>query len=231
MDYLIENEGTRKVCLMILPTDFGKEIEAGVHEMAEAGRLEVGAEIGHKPDETDFTGALGKVRESGCDTVGLALGVSQSINVVATARKLGMDDLKFYVSAAGFHTVLAKGLAQQGVTDGVYAGSGTQDLEARADEPEVAEWIAQYKEATGEDSPGTGAIWGRSGAELMHRALEAAGPELTHESFLTAMESLDYYDPISGTQVDYSAEDHVGGDAVFVSRVEDGSWVLVETIE
>ena len=229
--YMQENEGTKKVCLMILPTDFGKEIEAAVHELADAGSIELGAEIGHKPDETDFTGALGKVKESGCDTVGVALGISQMINAITTARKLGMDDLKFMLSSAGFHTVVAKGLAQQGVMDGVYSAAGWQDLEARLGEPEVAEWVAKFKEATGEDYPGTGAILGRSGAGVMVAALEAAGPDLTRESFIKAMESLDFEDPISGNHVDFSAEDHEGADEIFVNRIENGSWVLLQTLE
>ena len=216
---------------MILPTDFGKEIEAAVHELAEAGEIELGAEVGHKPDETDFTGALGKVKDSGCDTVAMALGVSQMINAIATARKLGMDDLKIMLSGAGFHTVVAKGLAQQGVMDGVYAGAGWQDLEARLGEPEVAAWVASYKEATGEDYPGTGALLGRSGAAIMVAGLEAAGRDLTREGFIAAMETLDFHDPIAGNHVDFSPEDHAGADEVFVSRIENGSWVLVQTLE
>ncbi|MZR13905.1 ABC transporter substrate-binding protein [Maritimibacter sp. DP07] len=229
-EYMVAEEGAEKFCLMILPTDFGKEIEAAVLELAEAGEIEMGAEISHKPDESDFTGALGKVAESGCDTVGMALGVSQQINAITTARKLDMD-VKFMLSGAGFHTVVAKGLAAQGVMEGVYAGAGWQDLEARAGEPEVAEWIASYKEATGEDLPSTGALLGHGGATTLVRALEAAGPDLTHESFIAAMETLDYDDVISGNHVDYSADDHVGADEVFVSRIENGSWTLVQTLE
>ncbi|WP_238366054.1 ABC transporter substrate-binding protein [Mesobacterium pallidum] len=228
--YLIEEEGAKKFCLMILPTDFGKDIEEAVIDAVAETGMEMGAELSHKPDESDFTGALGKVKESGCDTVGMALGVSQQINAVATAHKLGMTDVRFLVSSAGFHTVVAKGLAAQGVMGGVYAGAGWQDLEARASEPEVAEWIADYKAATGEDFPGTGALLGASAAMTFVRALEAAGPDLTHESFIAAMESLDFTDPITGNTTTYSADDHVGGDEVFVSKVENGSWVLVESI-
>ncbi|OWU85132.1 branched-chain amino acid ABC transporter substrate-binding protein [Oceanicola sp. 22II-s10i] len=229
--YMQENEGTKKVCLMILPTDFGKEIEAAVHELADGGSIELGAEIGHKPDEADFTGALGKVRESGCDTVGMALGISQMINAIATARKLGMDDLKFMLSSAGFHTVVAKGLAQQGVMDGVYSAAGWQDLEARLGDPEVAAWVEAYKAATGEAYPGTGALLGRAGAGIMVAALEAAGPDLTRESFIKAMETLDYEDKIAGNHVDFSAEDHEAADEIFVNKIENGSWKLVQTIE
>ncbi|WP_375690145.1 ABC transporter substrate-binding protein [Pseudooceanicola sp. LIPI14-2-Ac024] len=227
---MIEGEGTKKVCLMLLPTDFGKEIEAAVHKLAEDGKIELGAEISHKPDESDFTGALGKVKDSGCDTIGMALGVSQMINAIATARKLGMDQ-KIMLSGAGFHTVVAKGLAQQGVMDGVYAGAGWQDLEARMGDPEVQEFVASYKEATGEDYPGTGALLGHAGARIMVEALKAAGPDLTHESFIKAMESLNYEDKVAGNTVTFSAEDHAGADEVFVSKIQDGSWVLVNTIK
>ncbi len=231
LEYLVDEEGAQKFCLMILPTDFGQEIEAAVNSIAEERGLGIGAEVSHKPDESDFTGALGKVKESGCDTVGLALGVSQMINAVATAHKLGMDDVRFVVSSAGFHTVVAKGLAAQGVMSGVYAGSGWQDLETRLDNPAVQEWVAEFKEATGEDYPSTGAVLGRSAAELLVRALEAAGPDLTRENFIAALENLNYRDEISGNTVTFSADDHEGADEVFVSRINNGSWELVKTVE
>jgi branched-chain amino acid transport system substrate-binding protein len=89
----------------------------------------------------------------------------------------------------------------------------------------------EFKEAAGEEYPGTGALLGRSAAGILVAALEAAGPELTRESFIKGMESLNYKDPISGGAGGYSAEDHVGADEVFVSKIENGSWKLLETIE
>lgn len=231
MRYMAENEGTRKVCLMILPTDFGNEIKASVVKLAEDGVVEMGVEIGHKPDETDFTGALGRVRDAGCDTVGLALGVGQVINAVATAHKLGMTDTKFYVATSGFHTVVAKALAQQGVMSGLYAGGGWKDLEGRTDDPVVAEWIEKYKAATGEDFPSSGAILGRAAAALLVRGLEAAGPDLTYESFIAGMESLEYFDPITGAQVKMGPGDHTATNEIFLHKINNGSWDLVQTLQ
>ncbi|THH39081.1 branched-chain amino acid ABC transporter substrate-binding protein [Aliishimia ponticola] len=229
--HMVENEGTKKFCNMILPTDFGKEIEGAVIDASADLGMEVGPTISHKPDETDFTGALGKVKSAGCDTVGMALGIGQIINAVATARKLGMDT-KFVLSSAGFHTVVAKGLAAQGVTDGVFAGAGWQDIEVRiADTPELAEWVQKWNAATGDALPGTGALLGHSGAELLVAALEAAGPDLTRENFIAAMEGLNYADPIMGNTVSMSADDHVAAKEIFVSKIENGSWQLIATIE
>ena len=230
-EYMVDEQNAKKFCMMLMPTDFGKAIDEAVKDVVKERSLELAVETAHKPDETDFTGALGRVRESGCDTVGMALGISQMISAISTAKKLGMDNVRFLLSGAGFHTVVAKGLAGQGVTDGVYAGAGWQDLEARLADPAVAEWVGEFKQATGEAYPGTGALLGRSAAGNLVAALEAAGRDLTQESFIKAMESLNYKDPISGNTVTYSAEDHVGADEVFVSKIENGSWKLVKTLE
>ncbi|MEC7962026.1 MAG: ABC transporter substrate-binding protein [Pseudomonadota bacterium] len=230
-EYMAAEQGSSTFCLMFLPTDFGVEIQAGLKDGAAAAGKSYGVETKHKPDETDFSGALGKIKEGGCDTVGLALGVSQTINVIATANKLGMSDVKFVLSSAGFHTVVAKGLAAQGVMGGVYAGAGWQDLEARLAEPAGGGWVKAYTEATGEKFPGTGALLGRSGAELLVRGLEAAGPDLTREGFITAMEGLSFQDEISGYPVALSADNHVAGRSVFVSAVENGSWKLLKTLD
>lgn len=231
VEYLIDEQGTEKVCLMLLPTDFGKEIEEAVKEVAEARGIEIGAEIGHKPDESDFTGALGKVKASGCDTVAVGLGISQMINAIATARKLGMDDLKFVMSGAGFHTVVAQGLAAQGVTSGVFACSGWQDVASRMDVPEVAAWVKEYSDANGGQFPGSGAILGHAGATMVIKALEAAGPDLTRENFIKAMETLEYEDVIAGNTIGMSETDHTASEEIFISEAVDGGWKLIKTIE
>ncbi|GIX14435.1 MAG: hypothetical protein KatS3mg118_2394 [Paracoccaceae bacterium] len=227
MRFMAQNEGSRKFCTMYLPTDFGQEIQQALVDEAKASGLEYVGETTHKPDEKDFAGALGKLREAGCDTVGLALGVSQVITAIVTANKMGLSDMKFLLSSAGFHTVVAKALAQNGVMGGVYAGAGWQDLESRLDVPEVAAWVKSYTEATGEQFPGTGALLGISAAKILVAALEKAGRDLTHESFIAAMESLDFDDPIAGNHVKMGPGDHVAAEEIFVSKVENGSWKLV----
>ncbi|AVO37974.1 ABC transporter substrate-binding protein [Pukyongiella litopenaei] len=229
--YLIDEQGTQKFCTMLLPTDFGKEIEEAIHEIAKARGQELGAELAHKPDETDFTGAFGKIKASGCDTVAVGLGISQMINAIATARKLGMTDVKFLLSGAGFHTVVAQGLAAQGVNDGVYAVSGWQDLASRMDVPEVAAWVGEFKAASGDKFPGSGAVLGYSGAVMVTEALEAAGRDLTREGFIKAMETLDYEDVIAGNTIAMSADDHASAEEIFVSVVDNGGWKLIETIK
>lgn len=220
--WMKDNKGTTTVCTMFLPTDFGKEIQLGSKEEAAELGLKYAAETTHKPDDADFAGALGKLKAAGCDLVTMALGVRQTITVLATAKKMGLTNMNFMGASASFHTVIAK--VPGGLTEGFYAASGWQDLEARAGEPEVAAWIKTFTEATGEKFPGTGALLGRSGAELIVRALQAAGKDLTHETFQAAMESMSFEDKIAGTTVKMGPGDHVAADAVFISQIDGGSW-------
>lgn len=219
--YLKDEKGSKAVCSMTLPTDFGKEILLGAKDAAEELGMTYAAETTHKPDESDFVGSLTKLKDAGCDTIAIALGVRQVITAVATAKKIGWTDVSFMGSTASFHTAVAK--VPGGVTDGFYAASGWQDLEGRMDVPAVQAFVEEHKAAHGE-FPGTGALLGRAFADNLVRGLEAAGPDLTPASFRQGMESLDYYDELLGAQMSYSATDHQGPDAVLISQIVDGKW-------
>lgn len=224
VNYLAGEFGSKTVCTMYLPTDFGEEILEGSKAGAEEAGITFGSETTHKPDETDFVGSLSKLKEEGCDIVTMALGVRQAITVVGTAKKMGLTDMKFLGTSASFLTVVAQ--VPGGVTDGFYAAASWQDLWARADQPAPAAFIEEYKAATGEDPVGF-AMLGYSAAEMMVKALEAAGPDLTQDSFIAAMETLDYQDDLVGNHITYGPEDHQGADTVFVNVVENGAWKLV----
>ena len=224
--YLAEQKNVSNICAMYLPTDFGQDIKEGAESIsAETEGLTYVTETTHKPDDADFVGALQKLNAEGCQIVALALGVRQAITVSATAKKLGLTDMSFLNSSAGFHTVMAK--VPGGITEGMYAASGWADLLLRMDKPEVQKFFARYTEATGEELPGSGALLGHSAAETMVRALEAAGPDLDAKTFQMGMESLNYEDVVSGNTVTYSATDHQGADEVVISVIKDGNWMEI----
>ncbi len=222
--YLVENEGATNICAMYIPSDFGQEIAEGAKDISLELGLNFASETTHRPDEQDFVGSLTKLRADGCDTIAIALGLRQVITAVATAKKIGWTDVNFMGSSASFHTAVAR--VPGGVTEGMYASAGWSDIVARMDNPTLAEWVASYQEATGE-APPTGALLGRAAAELLVRALDAAGPDLTHESFQTAMESLEYTDEILGVDIDYGPGDHQGADVIIISRIVEGNWIEV----
>ena len=228
--YMKENEGTTTVCAMYLPTDFGKDIQSGAKDEAEASGLKFAAETTHKGDDADFVGSLSKLKAEGCNLVAMALGVRQTLTVLGTAKKMGLADMKFLGASASFHTVIAK--AGEGkIADGFFAAAGWQDIEGRMGNAVAAAWVKSFTDAAGAKLMGTGALLGRSAAELFVRALEAAGKDLTHASFQKGMESLEYEDHIMGNHVKMGPGDHLAADAIYISKVEGGSWKTLATVE
>lgn len=221
VSYLAEEFDAKEVCSMYIPSDFGKEIKESAEDTAHKLGLTFAAETTHKPDELDFVGSLTKLKAAGCDIVAMALGVRQGITVVGTAKKIGWTDVKFLNTSAGFLDVVAS--VPGGVTEGLYASAGWVDLIARAQEPAPAKFMADYEAKFGHPAAGF-AMLGYSAADTVVRALEAAGQDLTHESFIKGMESLNYFDELTDTKITYGADDHRGADDIVISVVEGGLW-------
>lgn len=219
--YLAAEFDAERICSMYIPSDYGKEISDSSREIAASLGLDFAAETTHKPDELDFVGSLTKLKAAGCDVVTMALGVRQGITVIGTAKKLGWTDVKFLNTSAGFLGVVAS--VPGGVTEGLYAAAGWVDLTARSDDEAPAQFMAAYN--TKFDKPAGGfAMLGYTAADTLVRALEVAGPDLTHETFLSGMESLSYFDALTDTQITYAADDHRGTDDIVISVVHGGMW-------
>lgn len=224
---LAEQYDAKEVCAMYIPSDFGLEVFEGAKDQAEKLGLTYAAETTHKPDEQDFVGSIQKLREAGCDIVATGLGVRQTIVAFGTAKKLGWTDVAFVGSSAGMNTAVAK--VPEGVTEGYYAAAGWSDFENRLDNPEVKAWADAYQKAHGEPV-GTAAQLGYGAARAVVMALEAAGPDLTAESFRAGMEGLKFRDVINDVDVDYGP-DHQGGTLIVISKIEGGKWVEVGRLD
>lgn len=227
IEYLHNETGATNVCSMYVVNEFGEEVLVATRETAEALGLNFVDETSHRPDEQDFVGAVSRLRAAGCQIITQGVGVRAGITILGTAKQLGWEDVNFLTTSAGFLDVVAQ--VPGGVTDGLYAAAGWQDLRARADEEEPAAFIAAFEEATGQ--PATGfAMLGYTAAQQLVMALEAAGPDLTTEGFIAGMQTVAYDDPLMGTAISYGPDDHQGANDVIISQVNGGSWNTLVSI-
>ncbi len=225
--HLAKETGAKEVCSMYYPQDFGQEVFEASRDEAEALGLSYAAETTHKPGAQDFTGAIQKLRDAGCDIVSTGIGVRETITAYATARKLGWADVQFIGSSAAFNTAVAK--VPGGITEGYYAAAGWVDFENRLDVPAVKAWAEAYQQATGNPAD-TAAQLGYSAAKTLLMGLEAAGKDLTAESFKAGMETVKYNDEINDVDIDIGP-DHQGGNLIVISRIEGGKWVEIGRLD
>src|SRR5881396_3613221 len=223
INYFVTKKGKKGLCAMYQDTDFGKEVLDGVQIQADTMKLKILETATHKPTDQDFTAPITKLKAAGCDLVVLGTIVRDSIVPYATARKIGWTDVDFLGSAATYDLFVAA--AQGGVTEGLYA-MGLTDMPYRDTlGPSAQAWFDRYKERYKVD-PNIGAIYGHVAADLTALGLEKAGPELTLDTFVRAMESIrGYRDIFNGPEVNFGPDKHQGANSAFLAQVKGGRWV------
>lgn len=223
--YFVEKEGKKKVCSMYQDTDFGHEIRDGVRDQAKAGKFEVAAEAAYGPTDTEFVAPISKLRSAGCDLVVLGSIIKDSIVPVGTARKLGWKGVTFVGQAASYDPIVAG--APGGIMEGFYSGTGMPYAYPDTSAAPIKAWAEAFKAKTGRDT-NSAAQYGYVGADIIAKALEAAGKDLTRAKFLAALESIKDYKPMfPGPTLSYGPGRHQGSQATYLAKVEGGRWKVV----
>ena len=222
--YFVNRHGKKAVCAIYHDTDYGLEIrEAVADQTAEMG-FQVAGESAHKPTESEFTAAILRLRNAGCDLVLMGTVHRDTILILDTARKMGWSDVAWVGNNAAYGQVIADQDSGEGYYAFVHMAKIYPDDEKS---PEVQAWWDRYV-ALYDVEPGLPAMEGYRGADLIVKALENAGPDLTVESLLHGIEAITDYTDLFGYKVSFSAEKHSGATESVLSRVQNGRWVVLE---
>ena len=226
--YFAEKEGRTTPCVMYLNNEYGLEIlEAAQDQAAEMG-LEVAEVAAYKITDTEFTAAMIRLRNAGCDLVLMGTVHRDTILILEAARKLGWEDVAFVGNNAAYGQVIAD--QESGAGEGYYAFVHMAKI--YEDDESLTEverdWMRRYRERYGEEA-GLPAMEGYRGADLVVVALERAGRDLTREKFIAAMESIDDYTDIFGYRIVFGTDDHKGTSESALSVVRNGRWVTLDT--
>jgi branched-chain amino acid transport system substrate-binding protein len=221
--YFVDQKGKKSICAMYQDTDFGKDVLAGTTIQAEAMGLKVVATTAHKPTDTDFTAAIAKLREANCDLVALGTIVRDTTLIIATAKKLGWN-VDFLGQVATYDTAIAD--APGNVAEGFY--SMAPSLIAYPDDPRpaVKAFTQKYKARYGVEVNYLGEM-GYTSAQIAIEALQRAGRDLTVDSLVKAMESIQDFHDIFGGSYTFTSTNHHGSTSAFLAVVHNGRWVPV----
>ena len=218
--YFIEQRGRKSICAMYQDTDFGKDVLAGATIQAEAMGMKIVATTAHKPTDTDFSAAVTKLREAKCDVIVLGTIVRDTTLIISTTKKLGWD-VDLLGQVATYDTAVAE--APGNVAEGFF--SMAPSLYAYPDDPRpaVKAFMQKYKARYGVDANYLGQM-GYTSAQIVIEALQRSGRDLTVDSLVKAMESIQDYHDIFGGTYSFSPTNHHGATAAFLSVVHDGRW-------
>jgi len=227
MAYMTEKHDIKSVCLQAQANDYGAEVEVGFHQAVEELGLGVTYVGRHKRAETDFTGTVAAIKNSGCKLLVLGPFVTDTILLYSAARDAGWD-APIIGNMVSYVPEIAA--AADGRMEGFYtvASFFMPDFRAAPADSWIGQWYARYLELFNEE-PAAQSIIGYVIADLTVRALDAAGPELTVEKVLAALERIENYeDPFGGPSLTFSPTKHQGGDYLYLYEVVDGKWEVAE---
>jgi branched-chain amino acid transport system substrate-binding protein len=221
--YSVSTLGKKSPCVVYQDTDYGYENHDAVIDQAAEMNIEIVATAAHKPTETEFTATVLRLRNAGCDVVFMGTVHRDTVLILEAARKMGWDSVSFVGNDVTYGDVVAH--LQSGASEGFSAFGHIAELYRDDDlSDEVIAWYDRYAERFGE-KPVVAAIEGYRGADIFITALERAGKELTHDSLITAMESITDYEDMFGYKLSFGPNDHKGVSESILSVVENGRWV------
>jgi branched-chain amino acid transport system substrate-binding protein len=221
MPKLVKDKGAKKVCVIYQDDEFGLEVlrggEAGLKTMG----MEFAEKTSYKRGATDFSSQVARMKSSGCDFVLLGTIIRETIGTIAEARKTGFAPTFLGTSAS--YTDLIHKLGGKAM-DGLYATMTVQNPYLDEASKPISFWANKYKTKFSED-PTVFSIYGYNAIDAFVRAAAKAGPNLSTDSFIKAMDTMSFEPDMFGSAPsNYTATKRLGSDLSRLSQLQDGRW-------
>jgi branched-chain amino acid transport system substrate-binding protein len=227
--YFVQEKGMTRPCVIYQDTDYGQEIYEATRDQTAAMGIELLAASAHKPTENEFTAAILRLRNAGCDLVLMGTVVRDTILILEAARKMGWNDVAWVGNNAAYNQAVAD--QESGAGEGYYAFVHMAMIYRDNPLPAaVAAWWDRYVERFGR-APEYIAYEAYRNADLVVKGLENAGRDLTVDSLITGLEAIHDYEDIFGYHLSFGPNDHEGVGESTLSQVRNGRWhTLAESI-
>jgi len=221
---MVKEKGAKKVCTIYQDDEFGLEVVRG----AEAGLKSINAELAekttYKRGATDFSSQVAKMKAAGCDLVVLGTIIRETIGTIAEARKTGFNPTFLGTSAS--YTDLIHKLGGKAM-DGLYATMTVQHPYLDDASQPIRFWANKYKTKFNED-PTVFSVYGYDIIDMVIRAAQKAGPGLSTDSFIKAMDTMVIpKDMFGSAELTFGPQKRLGSDLSRMSQIQDGRWKVV----
>jgi branched-chain amino acid transport system substrate-binding protein len=221
---LVKERNAKKVCTLYQDDEFGLEVLRG----AEAGLKTIGMELAekttYKRGATDFSSQVARLKSAGCEVVVMGTIIRETIGTIAEARKTGYNPV--FLGSAAAYTDLIHKLGGKAM-DGFYATHTTAHPYLDEASQPMRFWANKYRTKFNED-PSVFSAYAYNIMDAFIAAARKAGPNLTTETFIKAMDTLVVKPDIFGSpEASFGPQKRLGSNVSRVSQIQDGRWKVV----
>lgn len=218
-----ERKSTRP-CIVYQDDEYGLEILRG----AEAGLKGINADFvektSYKRGATDFSSQVAKMKAANCDFVVMGTLIRETVGVMSEARKLDFSPVM--LGAFGTYTDLIHKLGGKAV-EGFYSTMTVQHPYEEDAPAQIKPWLERYR-AQFKEAPSNYSIFGYVIMDRLVQSLEKAGPALTTDSLVKAVQTLKTPTDMFGSPaMEIGPGRHLASDKSRLSQIQNGRWKVV----
>ncbi len=191
IEFAVKELKAKRIAFISHDDDFGNANTSTAQAVAKRLGVEMVAVERISPRITDVTAPMLKVREANPDVVITTAYPAPAVLITKKYQEYGMTKVPIVVAVQGIPVpaVFAKNVASDAALANLYYGSPLNDL---TDGPKQQKWLQLYKQYYPDRTPGAFMTYGLPSAMAITRALEKAGKDVTRETFIDALETLDF---------------------------------------
>ncbi len=222
--YLVENYDGKKLALLLENDEFGENGKEAILEGIKDSNIEVVAEERYETTSWDVTAQAQRLKAANPDVIFVQAVPPPAASLVKVARETLNWDVPIVVTGVvqtDIFIQLAGAENAEGVVSVVFARQVYQ-----TDDPGIQRHIQIMKDFGNGVEASNFTMYGAAMGELMVKALENAGPNLTRDSLIDGAEAIrDWCCSICMVPVNLSSTDHRPFETEVYNKVENGKWV------
>jgi len=221
---MVKDKNAKIICVIYQDDEFGLEVLRGAEAGLKTMSMEMAEKTSFKRGATDFSSQVAKMKAANCELVVLGTIIRETIGTIAESRKSGFSPVFFGSQAA--YTDLIHKLGGKAM-DGMYATMSVQNPYTDEASQPIRTWANKYKTKFNED-PAVFSAYGYTIIDMLIQAAQKAGPTLSTDSFVQAMDSMVVPPDIFGApKLVFTAKQHLGSDLSRLSQIQDGKWKVI----
>jgi ABC-type branched-subunit amino acid transport system substrate-binding protein len=222
--YLIANYDGKKLALLIENDEFGENGKAAILEGIKDSNIQVVAEEKYETTSWDVTAQTQRLKAANPDVIFAQAVPPQAASLVKAARETMNWNVPIVVTGVVVTDIFIQLAGPQNAEGVVSVVFGKQIYQT--DDPGVQRVIQIYKDFGPGGEASNFTLYGEFIAEMMVKALQNAGPNLTRDSLIDGAESIrDWCCQTCPMPVNMSPTDHRPTEMEYYNRVENGRWV------
>ncbi len=219
--WAIKNWGTKKIGVIYQEGPFGDLVKGGVNAALKEANLSVTAEASWKAGDIDFSSQVAKLKAANVDLIVAGTVVRETVAVMAEVRKLGWKEVKVLTAIPGRNAIVA--LLGKDAVEGLYGVGGWKLHGTDTSDPDAKKFQAAYKQKFNVD-PDENAANAYSYTDWFIKCVEAAGRNLTAQSFAKAAQSVAHQDFMTYTKQSF-VNNHTSPEYISIDQVKGGRWL------